>query len=245
MKQAKEKAGKLGRDDAKAEGHHHPQGARGHPAREGRRRSASSASSASEKAPGSGLSKLFAQNNDVEQAMAGMAGAKMRRRTRLGRPLDQRLGHRAAAAPATATSTAPATWTPAAAAPTARGAAPSWPSAASTRSSVGMGNGARRHRRLAVEGADQQGRPRPPRGHEVLLREGAAAQGVALRRHRHLLGDPARRNGQQGERQEHARWATPPSRAASSARSSSGNSPRRPRRPPSGAIPSSSKVDSG
>ena len=41
------------------------------------RRSASSASSARDKAPGSGLSKLFAQNNDVEQAMAGMAGAKM------------------------------------------------------------------------------------------------------------------------------------------------------------------------
>src|SRR5450755_4757925 len=30
-----------------------------------------------DKAPGSGLSKLFAQSNDVEQAMAGMAGAKM------------------------------------------------------------------------------------------------------------------------------------------------------------------------
>jgi len=30
-----------------------------------------------DKAPGSGLSKLFAQSNDVEQAMAGMAGAKL------------------------------------------------------------------------------------------------------------------------------------------------------------------------
>jgi hypothetical protein len=76
MKRAKEKAGKLGRADAKEKDTVIP---KGHEdvLREKVQRVGILSIIGKDKAPGSGLSKLFAQNNDVEQAVAGMAGAKL------------------------------------------------------------------------------------------------------------------------------------------------------------------------
>ena len=76
MKRAKDKAGKLGRDDAKQKDTVIPKGSEDI-LREKVQKIGILSVIGQEKAPGSGLSKLFAQNNDVEQAMAGMAGAKM------------------------------------------------------------------------------------------------------------------------------------------------------------------------
>ena len=133
MKKAKEKAGKLGRDDAKEKDTIIPKG-REDILREKVQKIGILSIIGKDKAPGSGLSKLFAQNNDVEQAIAGMAGAQAavgrgsgglvdqrrragRRRHRLRPHLRRRQpGHRRARRAA------------------ARGAAPSWPSAANTRS---------------------------------------------------------------------------------------------------------------
>ena len=76
MKRAKDKAGKLGRDDAKMKDTVIP---KGHEdiLREKVQKIGILSVIGKDKAPGSGLSKLFAQNNDVEQAIAGMAGARM------------------------------------------------------------------------------------------------------------------------------------------------------------------------
>jgi hypothetical protein len=76
MKRAKEKAGKLGRDDSKVKDTIIPKG-REDVLREKVQKIGILSIIGKDKAPGSGLSKLFAQNNDVEQAIAGMAGAKM------------------------------------------------------------------------------------------------------------------------------------------------------------------------
>ena len=76
MKKAKEKAGKLGRDDSKVKDTIIPKG-REDILREKVQKIGILSIIGKDKAPGSGLSKLFAQNNDVEQAVAGMAGAKM------------------------------------------------------------------------------------------------------------------------------------------------------------------------
>ena len=76
MKRAKDKAGKLGRDDAKVKDTIIPKG-REDILREKVQKIGILSIIGKDKAPGSGLSKLFAQNNDVEQAVAGMAGAKM------------------------------------------------------------------------------------------------------------------------------------------------------------------------
>src|SRR4029079_17607098 len=75
-KRAKEKAGKLGRDDSKLKDTIIPKG-REDILREKVQKIGILSIIGKDKAPGSGLSKLFAQNNDVEQAIAGMAGAKM------------------------------------------------------------------------------------------------------------------------------------------------------------------------
>ncbi len=76
MKRAKEKAGKLGRDDSKVKDTIIP---KGHEdiLREKVQKIGILSIMGKDKAPGSGLSKLFAQNNDVEQAIAGMQGARM------------------------------------------------------------------------------------------------------------------------------------------------------------------------
>jgi hypothetical protein len=76
MKRAKEKAGKLGRADALQKDTIIPKG-REDILREKVQRIGILSIIGKDKAPGSGLSKLFAQNNDVEQAVAGMAGAKL------------------------------------------------------------------------------------------------------------------------------------------------------------------------
>jgi hypothetical protein len=76
MKKAKEKAGKLGRDDSKVKDTIIPKG-KEDVLREKVQKIGILSIIGKDKAPGSGLSKLFAQNNDVEQAVAGMAGAKM------------------------------------------------------------------------------------------------------------------------------------------------------------------------
>jgi len=76
MKRAKEKAGKLGRDDSKVKDTIIPKG-REDILREKVQKIGILSVIGKDKAPGSGLSKLFAQNNDVEQAIAGMSGAKM------------------------------------------------------------------------------------------------------------------------------------------------------------------------
>ena len=76
-KRAKEKAGSIGRNDATPKDTVIPKGEKDilrEKVAEGRH---PQHASAARSAPGSGLSKLFAQSNDVEQAMAGMAGAKM------------------------------------------------------------------------------------------------------------------------------------------------------------------------
>lgn len=75
-KRAKDKAGKVGRDDAKQKDTVIPKG-REDVLREKVLNTGIFSALGRDKAPGSGLSKLFAQNNDVEQAMAGMAGAKL------------------------------------------------------------------------------------------------------------------------------------------------------------------------
>jgi hypothetical protein len=75
-KRAKEKAGKLGRDDSKLKDTVIPKG-REDILREKVQKIGILSVIGKDKAPGSGLSKLFAQNNDVEQAVAGMAGARM------------------------------------------------------------------------------------------------------------------------------------------------------------------------
>ena len=76
MKRAKEKAGKLGRADATQKDTIIPKG-KEDILREKVQKIGILSIIGKDKAPGSGLSKLFAQNNDVEQAVAGMAGAKM------------------------------------------------------------------------------------------------------------------------------------------------------------------------
>jgi hypothetical protein len=76
MKRAKEKAGKVGRDDAKQKDTVIPKG-KEDILREKVLNTGIFSALGREKAAGSGLSKLFAQNNDVEQAIAGMQGARM------------------------------------------------------------------------------------------------------------------------------------------------------------------------
>jgi len=73
---AKEKAGKLGRADAKEKDTIIPKG-REDILREKVQNTGLLSIFGRQKAPGSGISKLFTQSNDVEQAMAGMAGAKL------------------------------------------------------------------------------------------------------------------------------------------------------------------------
>ena len=75
-KRAKDKAGKLGRTDATQKDTVIPKG-KEDILREKVQRVGILSIIGRDKAPGSGLSKLFAQSNDVEQAMAGMAGAKL------------------------------------------------------------------------------------------------------------------------------------------------------------------------
>ena len=76
MTKAKEKAGKLGRADAKEKDTIIPKG-REDILREKVQNTGLLSIFGHQKAPGSGISKLFSQSNDVEQAMAGMAGAKL------------------------------------------------------------------------------------------------------------------------------------------------------------------------
>jgi outer membrane biosynthesis protein TonB len=75
-KRAKDKAGKLGRTDATQKDTIIPKG-KEDILREKVQKIGILSIIGKDKAPGSGLSKLFAQNNDVEQAVAGMAGAKL------------------------------------------------------------------------------------------------------------------------------------------------------------------------
>ena len=75
-KRAKEKAGRIGRNDATPKDTIIPKG-KEDILREKVQKVGILSIIGRDKAPGSGLSKLFAQSNDVEQAMAGMAGAKM------------------------------------------------------------------------------------------------------------------------------------------------------------------------
>ncbi len=75
-KRAKEKAGRIGRNDATPKETVIPKG-REDILREKVQKVGILSIIGRDKAPGSGLSRLFAQSNDVEQAMAGMAGAKM------------------------------------------------------------------------------------------------------------------------------------------------------------------------
>jgi hypothetical protein len=75
-KRAKEKAGKLGLKDAPQKDTIIPKG-KEDVLREKVQKIGILSIIGKEKAPGSGLSKLFAQNNDVEQAVNGMAGAKL------------------------------------------------------------------------------------------------------------------------------------------------------------------------
>jgi hypothetical protein len=76
MKRAKEKAGKVGRQDAKPKETVIPKGDKD-VLREKVAKTGILGLIGKEKQQGSGLSKLFAESNDVEQAIAGMAGAKM------------------------------------------------------------------------------------------------------------------------------------------------------------------------
>jgi hypothetical protein len=76
MKRAKEKAGRLGTADAKQKDTVIPKGDKDI-LREKVANTGILAAMGRQKAPGSGLAKLFETSNDVEQAMAGMAGAKM------------------------------------------------------------------------------------------------------------------------------------------------------------------------
>ncbi len=75
-KRAKEKSGRLGREDATQKDTVIPKG-KDDILREKVQKVGILSVLGKQKAPGSGLSKLFAQSNDVEQAMAGMAGAKL------------------------------------------------------------------------------------------------------------------------------------------------------------------------
>jgi hypothetical protein len=72
-KKAKEKAGKLGRDDSKLKDTIIPKG-REDVLREKVLNTGIFHALGREKAPGSGLSKLFAQSNELEQALNGMTG---------------------------------------------------------------------------------------------------------------------------------------------------------------------------
>jgi outer membrane biosynthesis protein TonB len=75
-KRAKEKAGRIGRNDATPKDTIIPKG-KEDILREKVQKVGILSIIGRDKPAGSGLSKLFAQSNDVEQAMAGMAGAKM------------------------------------------------------------------------------------------------------------------------------------------------------------------------
>ena len=75
-RRAKEKAGKVGRADATQKDTVIPKG-KEDVLREKVQKIGILSIIGKEKAPGSGLSKLFSQSNDVEQAVAGMAGAKL------------------------------------------------------------------------------------------------------------------------------------------------------------------------
>jgi outer membrane biosynthesis protein TonB len=75
-KRAKDKAGRLGRNDATEKDTVVPKG-KDDILREKVQKVGILSVLGHDRAPGSGLSKLFAQSHDVEQAMAGMAGAKL------------------------------------------------------------------------------------------------------------------------------------------------------------------------
>ena len=165
-KRAKEKAGRIGRNDATPKDTIIPKG-KEDILREKVQKVGILSIIGRDKAPGSGLSKLFAQSNDVEQAMAGMAGAKMVVGHGAGGFTTSGSG-RAAAAPATATSTAPATSTPAVAAPTGTAAGPSSPSAASTRCRSAWGRAAATPTARSPRSRSTRSCKRPPGGREVL-----------------------------------------------------------------------------
>jgi hypothetical protein len=75
-KRAKEKAGRLGREDAPQKDTVIPKG-KEDVLREKVQKVGILSVLGHQKSPGSGLAKLFAQSDDAEQAMAGMAGARM------------------------------------------------------------------------------------------------------------------------------------------------------------------------
>ena len=176
-KRAKEKAGKVGRDDAKQKDTVIPKG------REDiLREKVLKTGILSAHRPGEGGRLGPVQAVRAEQRRRAGDGRHGGRedagRARLGRPVDQRLGHgrrRHRLRPHLRRGQ-PGHRRPRHARQGPR------PQAGRARRARGLGRHGqrrRRHRRLAVEGADQQGRPRPPRGHQVLLRERAAAQGDA------------------------------------------------------------------
>ena len=76
MKKAKEKAGKVGHQDAKPKETVIPKGEKD-VLREKVARTGRLGLIGKDKREGSGLSKLFADSNDIEQAVAGMAGGKL------------------------------------------------------------------------------------------------------------------------------------------------------------------------
>ena len=179
MTRAKEKAGKLGRADAKEKDTIIPKG-REDILREKVQNTGLLSIFGKQKAPGSGISKLFSQSNDVEQAMAGMAGAKLVAGRGAGGLSTSGtgtggggtgFGHIYGAGNLDTGGRGAA----------ARGAGPSWPSAASTRSRSGIGaGGGDTDGSLSKEQINKVVKA-PPGGREVLLREGAAAQDVARR----------------------------------------------------------------
>ena len=132
VKKAKDDKGSVGRSDAPGEGHRHPQGEKDI-LRDKVSKVGLLGLIGKERPQGSGLAKLFAQERDLEQAVAGMQGARL--------VAGRGSGGLATTGAATggggtgwATFSARATWTPAGApAGGAAAAGRRWPPARSAR----------------------------------------------------------------------------------------------------------------
>jgi hypothetical protein len=132
MKKAKEKAGKLGKEDAPTKETVIAKGERTSCARRSRRSASLGWSAKNGRRARASRSCSPRTRRSSRRSPAWLARARSRAAATAACRRPARA--RAAAARASATSTAPATWTRAAAARAARAAAPSWPSAASARS---------------------------------------------------------------------------------------------------------------
>jgi len=201
MKKAKEKAGKLGKNDATQKDTVIPKGDKD-VLREKVSKIGLLGLVGKERPQGSGLSKLFAEDTSVEQAVAGMAGAKMVAgrgngglSTSGAGPGGGGTGYGHIYGAGNLDTGGRGTH--------GKGRGPKLAERGEKEVSVGLGQG----------GGDMDGSLSKEQinkvvhahlaGREVLLRKRAAAQDEPLGGRRHVLGHPARRHREPGQREGH------------------------------------------